>query len=104
MTGWPAWAQAAEPEALKWSLVLGATILIWIAAIAIKRLVILIGKTVTPKDQEFEGSSWDLGASIARLFALILMSPLPLGLAGYDWRALVESRGPEAVESVRSSV
>lgn len=100
MTGWPAWAQAAEPQVLKWSLVLGATILIWIAAILVKRLVILVGKMVTPKDQDFEGSSWDLGASIARLFALILMSPLPLGLAGFDWRALIESRGPGAVAAV----
>ena len=80
-SGWPAWAQAAEPQILKWLLVLGATILIWIAAIAVKRLVMLIGRLATPKDQSFEGSSWDLGASVARLFALILMSPLPLGLA-----------------------
>lgn len=100
MTGWPAWAQAAEPEVLKWSLVLAATIAIWIAAILIKRLVMLFGKMVTPKDQDFEGSSWDLGASVARMFALILMSPLPLGLAGYDWRTLVESRGPGAVAAV----
>jgi len=99
-SGWPVWAQAAEPQILKWLLVLGATILIWIAAIAVKRLVMLIGRLATPKDQNFEGSSWDLGASVARLFALILMSPLPLGLAGFDWRILVEERGPGAVAAV----
>ena len=100
MTGWPAWAQAAEPQVLKWSLVLAATIAIWMVAVLVKRLVALFGRLVTPKDQDFEGSSWDLGASVARMFALILMSPLPLGLAGYDWRTLVESRGPGAVAAV----
>ncbi len=100
MSGWPAWAQAAEPQVLKWSLVLAATIAIWIAAILVKRLVMLIGKMVTPKDQGFEGSSWDLGASVARMFALILLSPLPLGLAGYDWRTLVEDKGPGAIAAV----
>jgi small-conductance mechanosensitive channel len=100
MTGWPAWAQVAEPQFLKWSLVLAATIAIWFAAILVKRLVMLIGKIVTPKDQDFEGSSWDLGASVARMFALILMSPLPLGLAGYDWRTLVKEKGPGAVAAV----
>ncbi|KCZ90695.1 mechanosensitive ion channel family protein [Hyphomonas johnsonii] len=100
MTGWPDWAVAAEPEVLKWSLVFGATILIWIVAIVIKRLVMLVGKMVTAKDMDFEGSSWDLGASVARMFALILMSPLPLGLAGYDWRTLVENRGPGAIAAV----
>jgi small conductance mechanosensitive channel len=100
MTGWPAWAQAAEPQVLKWSLVLAATIAIWIVAVLVKRLVALFGRLVTPKDQDFEGSSWDLGASVTRMFALILMSPLPLGLAGYDWRTLVESRGPGAVAAV----
>lgn len=100
MTGWPAWAQAAEPQVLKWSLVLAATIAIWIAAILVKRLVVLIGRLATPKDQNFEGSSWDLGASVSRLFALILLSPLPLGVAGYDWRILVETRGPGAVAAI----
>ncbi|MFT5932879.1 MAG: small conductance mechanosensitive channel, partial [Hyphomonas sp.] len=37
MTGWPAWAQAAEPQVLKWSLVLAATIAIWIVAVLVKR-------------------------------------------------------------------
>jgi small conductance mechanosensitive channel len=100
MTNWPAWAVAAEPEALKWALVLAATIGIWIAAILVKRLVMLIGRIATPKGHAFEGSSWDMGASIARMFALILMSPLPLGLAGYDWRSLIEARGPGAIAAV----
>ena len=100
ISSWPAWAQAAEPQVLKWSLVLAATIAIWMVAVLVKRLVALFGRLVTPKDQDFEGSSWDLGASVARMFALILMSPLPLGLAGYDWRTLVESRGPGAVAAV----
>ncbi|WP_162174789.1 mechanosensitive ion channel family protein [Hyphomonas oceanitis] len=100
MTGWPAWAQAAEPQVLKWALVLAAVVAIWIVAIGVKWLVVLVGKIVTPKDHDFEGSSWDLGASVARMFALILMSPLPLGLAGYDWRSMIEERGAGAIAAM----
>ncbi|PKP82163.1 MAG: hypothetical protein CVT79_07695 [Alphaproteobacteria bacterium HGW-Alphaproteobacteria-18] len=97
---WPAWAATAWPHAVTWSLVLGSVILIWVAALMVKHFIRFIGKLATPKDKDFEGSAWDLMASVARVFALILFSPLPLGLAGYDWRALVETRGPGALAAM----
>jgi len=100
MTGWPAWAVAIEPFVEKWGIVVLSAILVWIAAGLLRRMVLLIGHRAISKDKEFEGSNWDFGASVTRVFALILLSPIPLGLAGYDWEALVEKRGPGAVGAV----
>ncbi|MFN4185233.1 MAG: mechanosensitive ion channel family protein [Hyphomonas sp.] len=97
---WPVWAATAWPHVVQWSLVLASVLVIWLAASAVKHLIRFVGKLATPKDKNFEGSSWDLMASIARVFALILFSPLPLGLAGYDWRTLVDTRGPGAMAAV----
>lgn len=97
---WPAWLAASWPHVVKWGLVLASVVLIWLLATAVKHIVRFTGKRMTPKDKDFEGSAWDLTASVARVFALILFSPLPLGLAGYDWRALVEARGPGAMAAV----
>ncbi len=99
-TGWPPWAATAEPYVEKWGLVLLSAVVVWIVAGVLRRLVLLIGKKSISKDKEFEGSNWDLAASITRVFALILLSPIPLGLAGYDWEAMVEDRGPGAVGAV----
>lgn len=99
-TTWPAWIAAAWPEFFKWTIVLLSVGVIWLLATLVKYLVSLIGKWATPKERSFEGSAWDLTASISRVFALILLSPLPLGLAGYDWRALIEQRGPGALAAV----
>lgn len=97
---WPVWLAASWPHMVKWGLVLASLVLIWLLATAVKHTVRFTGQRVTPKDKAFEGSAWDLMASVARVFALILFSPLPLGLAGYDWRALVETRGPGAMAAV----
>lgn len=99
-TSWPRWASIAWPEASKWGLVIASVVLIWLLAAIVGRLVSFTGRRLTPKDQSFEGSSWDLAASVARLFAFILMTPLPLGLAGYDWRSLVTNQGPGAFAAV----
>lgn len=99
-SAWPGWLAAAWPHVLKWSLVLLSVALIWFIALLVKLVVQFIGRRLTPKDKEFEGSVWDLSASVARVFAFILMSPLPLGVAGYDWRALIEARGPGAFSAV----
>ncbi|MCA8897703.1 MAG: mechanosensitive ion channel [Hyphomonas sp.] len=99
-SGWPPWAAAIEPFVEQWGFVLLSAVAIWFAAALVRRLVLLMGKTMNPKDREFEGSNWDFAASISRVFALIILSPIPLGLAGYDWEALVEKRGPGAVGAV----
>jgi small-conductance mechanosensitive channel len=99
-TGWPAWAATIEPYVEKWGIVLLSAVAVWLAAGLFRRLVLLIGKKAISKDKEFEGSNWDLAASITRVFALILLSPIPLGLAGYDWEAMVEQRGPGAIGAV----
>ncbi|MFN7054994.1 mechanosensitive ion channel domain-containing protein [Hyphomonas sp.] len=99
-TGWPGWLAATWPQILKWTLVLISVALIWFIASLVKFAVQFAGRRLTPKDKEFEGSVWDFSASIARVFAFILMSPLPLGLAGFDWRTLIETRGPGAFSAV----
>lgn len=99
-SSWPAWAANMWPLVEKWGLILLACILIWYLSALVKWVVQLIGKRVSTKDRSFEGSSWDLASSIARIFALIFMSPLPLGLAGYDWEAIIEKRGPGAFAAV----
>ena len=99
-TGWPQWAIGVLPVAEQWGIVILSAVAVWIAASLLRRLVLLIGKKAIAKDKEFEGSNWDLAASITRVFALILLSPIPLGLAGYDWEAMVEKRGPGAIGAV----
>ncbi|MBY9066584.1 mechanosensitive ion channel family protein [Hyphomonas sp. WL0036] len=97
---WPAWLAFSWPHIVKWGLVLLSIVLIWLLATAVKYLVRFTGKRMSPKDKDFDGSAWDLTASVSRVFALILLSPLPLGLAGYDWQRLVETRGPGALAAV----
>lgn len=99
-SSWPAWLSASWPHVVKWSLVLLSVLFIWIVSTGVKHAIRYIGKKVTSREKEFEGSAWDLTASIARPLALLLMLPLPLGLAGFDWRALVEARGPGAMAAV----
>ncbi|HBQ49919.1 MAG TPA: hypothetical protein DD728_13765, partial [Hyphomonas atlantica] len=86
-SNWPVWLAASWPLIEKWGLVLLACMLVWFVSGLVKKLVVAFGKRVTAKDKSFEGSSWDIASSVARVFALIFLSPLPLGLAGYDWEA-----------------
>lgn len=95
-SGWPLWAAAIWPDTVKWGLVIASVGLIWLVASLVKFLILLTGRRLTPKDQPFEGTSWDLAASTGRFFGFILLMPLPLGLAGYDWHGLVEKHGPGA--------
>jgi small-conductance mechanosensitive channel len=95
-SGWPLWVAAIWPDGVKWGLVIASVGLIWLVASLVKFLILFTGRRLTPKDQPFEGTSWDLAASTGRFFAFILMMPLPLGLAGYDWHGLVEKYGPGA--------
>lgn len=97
---WPRWLAAIWPDLVKWGFVLASVALIWVISSVLKSVILFVGKRLTPKGQEFTSTSWDLAASTARVFAFILMMPLPLGLAGYDWRTLVNERGPGAIGAV----
>lgn len=99
-TNWPVWLAASWPFIEKWGLVLLACMLVWFVSGLVKNLVVAFGKRVTAKDKSFEGSSWDIASSVARVFALIFLSPLPLGLAGYDWEAIINRRGPGAFAAI----
>ena len=89
-TDWPVWLASSWPFMEKWGAVVLACILIWFLSGMVKRIITAFGKRVTAKDKSFEGSSWDIASSVSRVFALIFMSPLPLGLAGYDWEAIID--------------
>lgn len=99
-SSWPGWAEAIWPGVVKWGLVLASVLLVYVISTLIKWAILFIGRRLTPKEQPFEGTSWDLAASTARFFAFILMMPLPLGLAGYDWRSLIDKYGPGAVAAI----
>ena len=99
-SNWPLWAAQSWPFVEKWGLVVLACLLIWIISGIVKSIIIFIGKRLAARDKSFDGSSWDLASSVARVFALIFMSPLPLGLAGYNWEAIIERRGPGAFAAV----
>jgi len=99
-SAWPAWAAAVWPDAVKWGLVVLSVGLIWLISSIIKWLVLWVGRRVTQTDQKFDSTSWELAASTSRFFAFILLMPVPLGLAGYDWRSLVNERGPGAAAAV----
>lgn len=99
-TDWPGWAQTVWPFALKWGVVLASVLLIWLISSLVRIIVVAFGKRVSKDKETFEGSSWDLGASVARFIALFAMLPLPLGLMGYDWEAIVESKGPGVAAAI----
>ncbi|MGH1421421.1 MAG: mechanosensitive ion channel family protein [Hyphomonas sp.] len=97
---WPSWAQASWPHGVKWGLVLASIIFIWIVAKIVKSLINAFGRRVSENKASFEGSSWDFGASVARFGTMFILLPLPLGIIGYDWQSMVESRGPGVVAAI----
>jgi len=99
-SGWPAWAAAIWPNAVKWGLVLAAVALILVISSIVKRVVLFVGRRLAKNKEEFENSSWDLAASASRFLAFFILLPLPLGLAGYDWRALIDKHGPGVLGAV----
>ncbi|MEQ9505971.1 MAG: mechanosensitive ion channel family protein [Hyphomonas sp.] len=99
-SAWPAWAAAIWPNAVKWGLVLASVALILILSSIVKRVILFIGHRATKNPEEFENSSWDLAASASRFLTMFILLPLPLGLAGYDWRALIDKHGPGVLGAV----
>jgi small conductance mechanosensitive channel len=93
-SAWPAWAVAIWPNAVKWGLVLAAVALIWIVSALVRQVILFVGHRLTKNKEEFENSSWALAGSAGRVLSFIVLLPLPLGLAGYDWRGLIDKYGP----------
>ena len=100
-TVWPQWLQTVWPEGAKWTVVLLSALIVWYAAKFIGRFAKSLMRRADKRDDgEIKDGSGELGGSIARLFSMILLSPIPLGLAGYDVKTLLETRGPGAVAAV----
>ena len=97
---WPGWLASIWPDIVKWGLVLAAVLLILVISSIIKHVVLFVGHRVTTNKEEFENSSWDLAASGSRFLTMFILLPLPLGLAGYDWRALIEKHGPGVLGAI----
>lgn len=93
-SAWPGWAAAIWPNAVKWGLVLASVLLIFILSSVVRRIILFVGRRLTKNKEDFENSSWALAGSAGRILSFIVMLPLPLGLAGFDWRALIDKYGP----------
>jgi small conductance mechanosensitive channel len=91
---WSLSSDVFGPELLKWSLVIGAGILVWVVAALTRQFIAWLGRRAIRNAAEFEGSSWDLGASISRFAVLAALAPVPLTLAGFDWQGFLAARGP----------
>jgi small conductance mechanosensitive channel len=99
-SSWPAWAAAVWPNAVKWGLVLASVLLILLVSSIVRRIILFFGKRMTKNKEEFENSSWALAGSAGRVFTFIVMLPLPLGMAGYDWRALIDTYAPGVLGAI----
>ncbi len=96
MTGWsdwplrrlqeievlPAWLAGGLPGLWAVLKLMTALTLAWWVSRLVGRSVRAIGRRRMAADETFEGSSWDLGASLVRFFLLVVFAPLVLALAG----------------------
>ncbi|MBA3069426.1 MAG: mechanosensitive ion channel family protein [Hyphomonas sp.] len=93
-SNWPAWAATLWPATVKWGLVAASAILILALSWVIKQVILFTGRRLSKTQKDFENSSWQLAASVSRFLAFFILLPLPLGLAGFDWRELINTYGP----------
>jgi small conductance mechanosensitive channel len=91
---WPFGGEAFWPYAVKWGVIAASIVAIWMVAAFVRMFMRFIGHRAIRPPDEFDGSSWDLGASVSRFLVLIALSPVPLSLAGIDWQGFTEKRGP----------
>ncbi len=93
----PDWLRASAPYAwtgLKLGLLLVVALL---AARAMKLAIRRIGRRAYASDEAFEGSPWDLGASLSQLLVLGVFLVPASALVGFDVSALVTSYGSAAL-------
>jgi small-conductance mechanosensitive channel len=93
-SGWPLGGNAFWPSAVKWTIVAGSLVAIWIFAAIVRRMIVWFGKAALKKEETFDGSGWDFAASIARFATILVFMPLPLTLAGADWEKALSARAP----------
>ncbi len=89
---WPVWLVDNFELATRAVLILLSVFVVWIAGWLAKRAMCAIGQRRLHSDEEFEGSAWDIGSSIARFGVILLLAPLPLQIAGFDAFAFVRAR------------
>lgn len=99
---WPDWAQQLYTSGQKIIFLAAGLILIWLISIAIKRTIRWVGRRNLQDGQDFEGSDWDIAASLSQFLALILLIPIPLGFMGFDMLGVIQHRGPGAIAAIVS--
>lgn len=80
--GLPAWLAGGLPGLWAVIKLMVAMAIAWWVSRLVGRAVRAAGRRRMAPDEVFEGSSWDLGASLVRFFLLVVFAPLILALAG----------------------
>lgn len=96
---WPSWLTEYLPVWTKGAVVISAVIGVWLAGWFVKRVMLYIGHRRLDEGEQFEGSAWDMGASIARLGTMLLLAPLPFQAAGLPAFDFVGTRAPSAISA-----
>lgn len=81
LVGAPAWVQQSLPFALRLLVVAFA---VWFVSWLVKSALKAIGRRRMTDEETFEGSSWDLGASLMQFFVLLVGAPLVLSVIGFN--------------------
>jgi len=98
--GLPDWLRTAAPFAwlaIKLGLLLVVAL---VAAITVKRMIRRIGRRNYDSDDAFDGSPWDLAASLSQLLVLALFLLPALAIVGVDVSAIVSQYGGAAFGAV----
>ena len=80
----PGWLVSGLPGLWAMIKLVLALVLTWFVSRLVGRGLRALGRRRMGPGESFEGSSWDLGASLVRFFLLVLAAPLILALAGLD--------------------
>lgn len=101
LEGLPDWLRAALPLLWRGALALGTMVLAYIIARLVKRVIRSVGrKQLAKRDEDYDGSSWDLIGSAVQ--AIIILSGVPFALAvfGFDIAPYLEQYGTGVVMAI----
>ncbi len=65
--------------------------LAWLVSRLARRAVVALGKRRLKADEAFDGSSWDLGASLVQFLILVISAPAIIAVAGFNVLPYVEA-------------